>query len=307
MAKVSVIIPTYNCRDYLPKAISSVLDQTHRDIELLIINDNSSDDTAHYLTTLTDPRIIIMTAHGVGASKARNLGIQRSSGEFIAFLDADDFWYPDKLSLQLKLHKNKPDLALSFTNYDHFTERYQVIIDSFTYWEQFQNCTQESFTVENPLALVIKNNVIGTSTVMLRANVLSKVDLFDTNIRYGEDWELWLRICESHGVGVLNSVQSGYLMRQSSATQSYRFRLKNLQSIESILQRYEKESDRWNLSPSTLKSARARLMEGYADYHRGLHQNTTAISFGIAALILAPKVRRIRSLLGDCKSMFRFA
>ncbi|MGC9493258.1 glycosyltransferase family 2 protein [Vibrio genomosp. F10] len=307
MAKVSVIIPTYNCRDYLPKAISSVLDQTHRDIELLIINDNSSDDTAHYLTTLTDPRIIIMTAHGVGASKARNLGIQRSSGEFIAFLDADDFWYPEKLSLQLKLHKNNPDLALSFTNYDHFTERYQVIIDSFTYWEQFQNCTQESFTVENPLALVIKNNVIGTSTVMLRANVLSKVDLFDTNIRYGEDWELWLRICESHGVGVLNSVQSGYLMRQSSATQSYRFRLKNLQSIESILQRYEKESDRWNLSPSTLKSARARLMEGYADYHRGLHQNTTAISFGIAALILAPKARRIRSLLGDCKSMFRFA
>ncbi|MGC9461183.1 glycosyltransferase family 2 protein [Vibrio genomosp. F10] len=307
MAKVSVIIPTYNCRDYLPKAISSVLDQTHRDIELLIINDNSSDDTAHYLTTLTDPRIIIMTAHGVGASKARNLGIQRSSGEFIAFLDADDFWYPEKLSLQLKLHKNNPDLALSFTNYDHFTERYQVIIDSFTYWEQFQNCTQESFAVENPLALVIKNNVIGTSTVMLRANVLSKVDLFDTNIRYGEDWELWLRICESHGVGVLNSVQSGYLMRQSSATQSYRFRLKNLQSIESILQRYEKESDRWNLSPSTLKSARARLMEGYADYHRGLHQNTTAISFGIAALILAPKARRIRSLLGDCKSMFRFA
>ncbi|WGW01702.1 glycosyltransferase [Vibrio sp. YMD68] len=307
MAKVSVIIPTYNCRDYLPKAISSVLEQTHQDVELLIIDDNSSDDTAHYLEALSDPRINILTTHGVGASKARNLGIQRSSGEFIAFLDADDFWYPEKLSLQLKLHNNNPDLALSFTNYDHFTESNQVIIDSFTYWEQFQDCTQESFLVENPLALLIKNNVIGTSTVMLKANVVSKIDLFDTKIRYGEDWELWLRICESHGVGVLNSVQSGYLMRQNSATQSHRFRLKNLQSIELILQRYEEESERWNLSPSTLKSARARLMEGYADYHRGLHQNATAISFGIASLMLAPKARRIRSLLGDCKSLLWFA
>lgn len=300
MNKVSIIIPTYNCLAFLPTAIESVFKQTHQDFELIIINDNSSDKTADYLKTLTDNRVQIITTLGVGASQARNLGIETSSGKYIAFLDADDFWLPEKLSLQLKLHTTYPNLAMSFTNYNHLTEDYQPIVDCFTYWNQFQKGEDEFICLENPLEFIIKNNIIGTSTVMIKADILSKINRFDANITYAEDWELWLRICENYDVGTLNSIQVGYLMRQSSTTQTDSLRLRNLKSIECILDRYQNESQRWDLSPSSFKNARARVLEGYADYHRGLQHYKQAIAFGLRSLILVPELRRVRSLLGDC-------
>ncbi|WP_375322462.1 glycosyltransferase family 2 protein [Aliivibrio logei] len=303
MAKVSIIIPTYNCLVFLPTAIDSVLTQTHQDFELLIINDNSTDGTASYLNTLIDERIITITTNGVGASLARNLGISKASGEFIAFLDADDFWLPEKLSMQLALHADFPNLTMSFTNYDHLTESYESIVDCFGYWNQFQGHKEEFITLKNPLNFIIKNNIIGTSTVMVKTSALTQMNRFNEDLKYGEDWDLWLRICESHDVGVLNSIQTGYLMRQNSATQTDGLRLRNLRCIESILSRYEKGRGEWNLSSSALKNARARIFEGYADYHRGLCQHRSAIKYGIYSLFLAPQKRRVRSLLGDCKSM----
>ena len=303
MVKVSIIIPTYNCLLFLPKAINSVLEQTHKNIELIIINDNSNDGTTDYLNELTDKRIKTITTNGVGASQARNLGIAKASGEFVAFLDADDFWLPEKLALQLALHTTYPNLAMSFTNYDHLTESYQSIVDCFSYWEQFKERKEEFIILTKPLDFIIKNNVVGTSTVMLKANVLDKINWFDESLKYGEDWELWLRICESHDVGVLNSVQTGYLMRQSSTTQTDGLRLKNLKCIESILDHYKSKKQRWNLSSSALKNARARILEGYADYHRGLQQYSSAIGYGVYSLLLVPQKRRVRSLLGDCKNL----
>lgn len=305
MVKVSVIIPTYNCLTFLPRAVSSVLEQTHQDFELIIINDNSSDNTASYLKTLTDKRIKTITTSGLGASQARNLGIAKACGEFIAFLDADDFWFPEKLSRQLKLHTRYPNLAMSFTNYDHLTEEYQVIVDCFGYWDHFQEREDEFIYIEEPLALIIKKNIIGTSTVMVKAEVLSRMNKFDVCIKYGEDWDLWLRICEHHDIGALNSLQAGYLMRQSSATQTESLRLRNLKCIESILDRYQNNRLRWNLPSSAIKKARARILESYADYHRGLRQHNWAIAFGLRSLLLAPQARRFRGLLSDCVSLIR--
>ncbi|MGF1755047.1 glycosyltransferase [Vibrio makurazakiensis] len=303
MAKVSVIIPTYNCMAFLPKAIDSVLEQTHQDIELIIIDDNSADKTDAYLKTLTDPRISVITTTGVGASQARNMGINQACGDFIAFLDADDFWLPEKLELQLALHAAHPSLGMSFTNYDHLTEQYQSIVDCFSYWEQFHGEERLFIPLNNALEFTIQNNIIGTSTVMVKADVLTQMKAFDAEIEYGEDWDLWLRICEKHPIGALNSIQSGYLMRQSSTTQTDHFKLRNLQSIESILKHYQDSQHTWCLPASAFKSAKARILEGYADYHRGLQRKGIAVFFGLRSLLLAPQKRRFRSLLGDCKSI----
>ncbi|MEZ9439146.1 glycosyltransferase family 2 protein [Vibrio atlanticus] len=302
MAKVSVVIPTYNCLDYLPKAIGSVLQQTHQDVELIIIDDNSNDGTSTYLASIHDERIIKLSTLGVGAPQARNLGIEKATGEYIAFLDADDFWFPEKIERQLEFHQRYPDLAMSFTNYEHLTEDYQVIVDCFSYWSQFQDQDELFINIENPLEFIIENNVIGTSTVMVKADVFSQTDSFNADIKYGEDWELWLRMSESHQIGVLNSVQVGYLMRASSVTQTESLKLRNLQSIETILQRYQNDNQRWNLPTSSFKIAKARILEGYADYYRGLQQNRRAISYSIRSLALAPQKRTLRHLLGDCKS-----
>ncbi|MEZ8880303.1 glycosyltransferase family 2 protein [Vibrio lentus] len=302
MAKVSIIIPTYNCLDYLPKAIGSVLKQTHQDVELIIIDDNSNDGTSTYLALIDDERIITLSTLGVGAPQARNLGIEKATGEYIAFLDADDFWFPEKIERQLEFHQRYPGLAMSFTNYEHLTEDYQVIIDCFSYWSQFQDQDELFINIESPLEFIIENNVIGTSTVMVKADVFSQTNSFDADIKYGEDWELWLRMSENHQIGVLNSVQVGYLMRASSVTQAESLKLRNLQSIESILQRYQNNSEHWNLRSSSFKVAKARILEGYADYYRGLQQNRQAIAYSFRSLVMAPQKRTLRHLLGDCKS-----
>ncbi|MFM2609684.1 glycosyltransferase family 2 protein [Vibrio chagasii] len=305
MAKVSVVIPTYNCLDYLPKAIGSVLKQTHQDIELIIIDDNSNDGTSTYLASIQDHRIVKLSTLGVGAPQARNLGIEKAEGEFIAFLDADDFWFPEKIERQLEFHQRYPEMAMSFTNYEHLTEDYEVIVDCFSYWSQFQNRQEQFININNPLEFIIENNVIGTSTVMVKADVFSQTDSFNADIKYGEDWELWLRMSENHQIGVLNSVEVGYLMRATSVTQTEDLKLRNLASIETILQRYQNNSQRWNLSQSSFKVAKARILEGYADYYRGLQQNRQAIVYSFRSLVMAPQKRTLRHLIGDCKSFLK--
>lgn len=305
MAKVSIVIPTYNCLDYLPKAIGSVLQQTHQDIELIIIDDNSNDGTSTYLASIDDERIITLSTLGVGAPQARNLGIEKASGEFIAFLDADDFWFPEKIERQLEFHQRYPEMAMSFTNYEHLTEDYEVIVDCFSYWSQFQNREEQFINIDNPLEFIIENNVIGTSTVMVKADVFSQTDSFNADIKYGEDWELWLRMSENHQIGVLNSVEAGYLMRATSVTQTEDLKLRNLASIETILQRYQNNSQRWNLPQSSFKVAKARILEGYADYYRGLQQNRQAIVYSFRSLVMAPQKRTLRHLIGDCKSFLK--
>ncbi|CAH7372021.1 Glycosyl transferase [Vibrio chagasii] len=305
MAKVSVVIPTYNCLDYLPKAIGSVLKQTHQDIELIIIDDNSNDGTSTYLASIQDHRIVKLSTLGVGAPQARNLGIEKATGEFIAFLDADDFWFPEKIDRQLEFHQRYPEMAMSFTNYEHLTEDYEVIVDCFSYWSQFQNREEQFINIDNPLEFIIENNVIGTSTVMVKADVFSQTDSFNADIKYGEDWELWLRMSENHQIGVLNSVEVGYLMRATSVTQTEELKLRNLASIETILQRYQNNSQRWNLSQSSFKVAKARILEGYADYYRGLQQNRQAIVYSFRSLVMAPQKRTLRHLIGDCKSFLK--
>ncbi|CAH6999254.1 Glycosyl transferase [Vibrio chagasii] len=305
MAKVSVVIPTYNCLDYLPKAIGSVLKQTHQDIELIIIDDNSNDGTSTYLASIQDHRIVKLSTLGVGAPQARNLGIEKATGEFIAFLDADDFWFPEKIDRQLEFHQRYPEMAMSFTNYEHLTEDYEVIVDCFSYWSQFQNREEQFINIDNPLEFIIENNVIGTSTVMVKADVFSQTDSFNADIKYGEDWELWLRMSENHQIGVLNSVEVGYLMRATSVTQTEDLKLRNLASIETILQRYQNNSQRWNLPQSSFKVAKARILEGYADYYRGLQQNRQAIVYSFRSLVMAPQKRTLRHLIGDCKSFLK--
>ena len=102
MPKISVIIPTYNTAHYLQEAIESVLAQTYTDFELIVIDDGSTDNTKEVVAPYLD-RIVFLETENNGPSKARNRAIRESSCEYVAFLDADDIWYPDKLDRQMTL------------------------------------------------------------------------------------------------------------------------------------------------------------------------------------------------------------
>jgi glycosyltransferase involved in cell wall biosynthesis len=119
---VSVIIPTYNYGRFLAEALDIVLGQTVSDLEVIIVDDGSTDDTPEILARFDDPRVRAVRIPNQGVSVARNTGLDLASGEFVAFLDADDRWLPEKLARQLAMFRADPDLGLVFTNLRRFNE-----------------------------------------------------------------------------------------------------------------------------------------------------------------------------------------
>lgn len=183
---VSVIIPTHNRAAFLKKAIDSVLGQSCRDYELVVVDDGSSDGTAELLASYGD-RIISVRQENRGPSAARNLGIARARGEFIAFLDSDDWWHPDKLALQLCAMEEEPGFLISHTQEVWYTTGRllpQKKKHRKYHGDIFDRCL--------PICSV------SLSTVMARRELFERVGLFDESLPCCEDYDLWLRVSVTH-------------------------------------------------------------------------------------------------------------
>src|SRR5574338_867068 len=115
MPTISVILPVYNGEKTIQETIESVLQQTFEDFELIIINDGSQDATLHQVSTLSDARIKVFSYPNAGVSASRNRGIAQAEGEYIAFIDADDLWTPDKLGAQFKTLQTNPQVAVAYS------------------------------------------------------------------------------------------------------------------------------------------------------------------------------------------------
>lgn len=134
--KVTVIIPTYNYGRFIEEAIESVFSQTVGDLQILVVDDGSTDDTPDVLARLRDPRLEIVRTRNQGVSAARNEGLSRAKGEFIAFLDADDRWTPRKLEYQLEMMTAEADMAAVFANFVRFDERGTFPQDQFSFFPE---------------------------------------------------------------------------------------------------------------------------------------------------------------------------
>lgn len=185
MPRVSVIIPTYNRSELLVKAVSSVLDQSFGDFELLVIDDCSTDDTRAKIEGIGNSRVAYFrNPENKGVSGSRNFGIERSRGEFIAFLDDDDEWLPEKLEKQVGILDNSPsNLGLVYTG--------SLSVDLATGSLIETTIPRYKGDVLNDLAVL---NFIPTSSVLIRRECFTKIGLFDENLSYGEDFDLWIRI-----------------------------------------------------------------------------------------------------------------
>ncbi|MGG3690175.1 glycosyltransferase family 2 protein [Caldifermentibacillus hisashii] len=186
---VSVIIPTYNRANLILQAVKSVLNQTYKNFEIIIVDDGSSDNTEDVINVIHDNRIrYIKHAINKGASAARNTGIREAKGKYIAFQDSDDHWLPDKLEKQVKRIENTPDhVGAVFGGYwiigkgnekRYFPE--QVIKDG------------------NIFHTLLKGNVVGMPVVMIKKICFDKVGYFNETLPALEDWELLLRISRDY-------------------------------------------------------------------------------------------------------------
>lgn len=186
---VSVIIPSHNRERYLSRAIRSVLEQTHRDFELLVVDDGSTDNTRATVASLADSRIrYLRLSRNRGAACARNRGVAESRGEYVAFLDSDDEWLPAKLEKQLDLfHRSSPRVGLIYTG-AHC---------SAPGTRPYRRHPRHSGDVHGTL---LRRNIVSgsTSSVMIRRHVFESVGGFDESLPARQDRDLWLRISRHH-------------------------------------------------------------------------------------------------------------
>lgn len=190
--KVSVVIPVYNGEAFIARAINSVLSQSLAAWEIIVINDGSKDGTAEQLLRFGN-QINVMTIPNGGVSNARNKGMQISTGDFIAFLDADDVWYPHKLKKQLEIFEQYADVGFCCCNFEFFIKGKTSKTDHF---HQFKMDTDLVYDIPQPVpfdALVTRNFVGTCSNVMIRKQVLNRIGFFDVSYKQSEDYDLWLR------------------------------------------------------------------------------------------------------------------
>lgn len=207
MGLVSVVIPTRNRAAYLEQAIRSVLGQTYPEIELIVVNDGSTDGTSSLLSSLQvqEPRISVVHLSGEGASAARNAGIKKATGEYIAFLDDDDLWLPRKLERQIEVLERDRSIGLVYAQ--------SVIVD--------EKVNARRVWPSNGMPTSFKDlyrtgNTIPTMTVVVRGSCLKQVGGFDTRFRICQDYDLWLRIANSFPVKAVTEVLAIYRHHQSN-------------------------------------------------------------------------------------------
>jgi len=190
MPNVSVIIPTYKRANLVSQAIESVLAQTYTDYEIIVINDGSPDNTKEVLDEFED-KITTIHQENQGVASARNAGIRAAQGRYIAFLDDDDLWLPNKLEKQIPYLESDPNIALVYSDMFCFDEQ-GVFPDT---WAK----TNPTPPVVQPWILFVRD-FIPTPSVVVRRECLNEVGWFDGTVIPCEDYDMWLRIIEKWSV-----------------------------------------------------------------------------------------------------------
>ena len=196
--KISVVIPTYNREHYIEKAIDSVMAQTYQDFEVVLVDDGSEDNTREKIKKYGE-RVLYFYQENKGIPGARNTGIRNSRGDYIAFLDSDDYWRPEKLKRQMKLFNDHPDYGLvasccaSVEMDGSFRER---------------NRLGKSGWVLND---IFKANFIRTSSAIIKKSCFEKVGLFDEQLQQCQEYDLWMRMAAEFPIGFINESLTVYV------------------------------------------------------------------------------------------------
>jgi glycosyltransferase involved in cell wall biosynthesis len=234
---ISVVIPTHNRASLLKKAIDSVLLQTERDLELIIVDDASTDETSELLNEFvkTDARIkVIKNKVALGGGGARNAGIFASKGKWVAFLDDDDEWFKNKLSLQLEKINLSPSAVACSCDYEH----------------NYPFGLKKKFVLPHRITLnelYYANSLGGASMCLCSRNILVSIQGFDTKLKSGQDWDLWVRLRAQGQVVVCNRPlvrymdHSGFRISNNMRSQylgSRYFYFKHRDSMDVVLRKF---------------------------------------------------------------------
>lgn len=224
--QISVIIPVYNGDRYIVQALESILNQTYSATEIIIIDDGSTDNT-HQVLQSYEKQVRYIYQENQGVSVARNHGIELSQCEFIAFLDADDVFLPDKLAIQLAIFAENPELSIVQSGWRRINQNGETLIDVEP-WKQIPKLDLESWLRWKPFGTM--------GTLMFRRESLQQVGGFEAGLTHAEDVDLVLRLC-------LNGCQSDWLRQPTVCYRQHdrntmRDGLSQAKSINWVLERF---------------------------------------------------------------------
>ncbi|MCK7583183.1 MAG: glycosyltransferase [Chromatiales bacterium] len=259
---ISIIIPAFKAITHIGEAIDSVLEQDAGPIEIIVVDDGSTDGTADFVAQYYPNVCLIRKANG-GAATARNAGIRVACGGLLAFLDADDLWLPGKLQAQLRYLAEHPDVQMLCTEFAVWTPDATGQYPPASLARELHTSDQEidpdgSGWIYHKLLL---DTLVWTSTVMMRRTLIESVGLFDERLRLGQDYDYWLRVSRVTPIHRLKRPFALY--RQHSASVTARGATINYGAIV-----VEQAVKRWGLtSPNGVSAPRRQVTQRIANIH----------------------------------------
>lgn len=272
MPKVSVIIPTYNLANYICESIDSVLSQTYKDFEIIVVDDGSIDNTRDVLAKYNGI-IRYFYQENKGISAAINRGVKEYKGDYIAYLGVDDIWLPDHLNLQVNILDTNPEVAMTFSDAESFDEK-GVIRVSFRSSEppcllpdknslqykiantRLNDCSQFKGNFYKDFLI---GNCAVSSSVLMRRKCFEEIGNFDVNLPMNQDYDLWIRIAKRYSLFYLNKVTVRYRVRDDSASGSREIRAYRYREHDAVMLKKH-----LNDSPDEYKALiRKRISECY--------------------------------------------
>lgn len=216
MPYFSIVIPVYNKEIFVAKTIKSVLEQTFTDYEIIIVNDGSTDQSEAKISACKDSRIRYYSKKNEGVALARNFGIEKATAEYICFLDADDFWHPNFLETMHRFTSELPEQKV-------FAAAIEIETKNKTIPAHYSIPKKSDFEIVNFFDASKKECVLWTSSVCIHKSVFEKVGTFDTNIKHGEDTELWIRIGLKFPIVFINKTLARYVYDSESISRKMNY------------------------------------------------------------------------------------
>lgn len=283
---VSVVISTYNYAEYLPTAVESVLNQTYKNLEIIIVNDGSTDNTDEVIAPyLKDERIKYIKQENVGQASAKNCGIRNSSGDYIAFLDADDYWREDKIEKQIDLFTADSSLGVVFTMAEWIAEGQSIKVKA---------CRPHTGWVVNHLII---DNFVPFSSSLVKKECFKKVGLLDETLTMAIDWDIWLRISVNFKFDFVNEKLIVY--RVGHPNQMSKKQEERQNQSDHVMNKFITNNPVL-LTPRVLRQAMAYTYRNRGDYYQRIDKRKS-LYFNMKSLLLNPFQPRV--YLRICKAL----
>lgn len=286
---VSVVITTYNYGAYLKTCLDSVLCQGHTNLEIIVINDGSTDHTDQVIAPyLKNPLIKYVKQANAGQAVAKNKGINKGTGDYVAFLDADDYWMPEKLTKQLALFKADSQLGVVFSQ--------STWIDQAGLPIPIHTPRPHSGWVTNDMVI---DNFVAFSSALVKRECFQTLGFFDEKLEMGIDWDLWLRFSRHYKFAFVDEKLIAY--RVGHPNQMSKKQERRQEQTDFILNRFLQENP--GVVPAkSLKKAQAYTYRNRGEYFLKIDKKRS-LHYHLKSLAIAPLqpiiyLRIIKTLIG---------